>query len=167
MSFPLIKAAAASSLVHTRSDQCPHEHILSLIVLRSAHTLHKDRRTVTGTDALPGVMWGDVTGSGCSEMAQSVSCQLDGVPAASWRAAGAQTPVMAHPEDAEAQRVLDVRYNPYMKEFFFQTAHSKRPLHLTGLPDSLRVQTNGCQHFFKESYTIEEIPDMHCSVEQI
>lgn len=101
-------------------------------------------------------MWSDVTSSGGSEMAQSVSCQLDGVPAASWRTAEAQTPIVAHPEDAEAQRVLDVRYSPYMKEFFFQTAHSKRFLHLTGLPDSLKVQTNGFQHFFKESYTTED-----------
>lgn len=107
-------------------------------------------------------MWGDVTGSGGSEMAQSVSCQLDSVPAASWRTAGAQTPVVAHPEDAEAQRVLDVRYNPYMKELFFQTAHSKRLIHLTGSSDSLRVQTKGCHFIFKESCR-----DMHCSVEQI
>lgn len=76
------------------------------------------RRTVTGADALPGVMRGDVTGSGGGEMAQPFCCQLDGVPAASRRTAGAQTPVVAHPEDAEAQRVLDVRYNTYSKQSF-------------------------------------------------
>lgn len=60
-------------------------------------------------------MRGDVTGSGGGEMAQSFSCQLDGVPAASRRTACAQTPVVAHSENAEAQRVLDVRYNTYTK----------------------------------------------------
>lgn len=83
-----------------------------------------DRRTVTGTDALPGVLWGDVTGSRRREMAQSFSCQSDGVSAASWRTAGAETPVVAHPEDAEAERVLDVGYDTYIKEINFQTAHS-------------------------------------------
>lgn len=61
-------------------------------------------------------MRGDVTGSGGGEMAQPFSCQLDGVPAASRRTACAQTPVVAHSENAEAQRVLDVRYDNYTKK---------------------------------------------------
>lgn len=56
-------------------------------------------------------MRGDVIGSGGGEVAQPFSRQLHGVPAASRWTAGAQTPVVAHPEDAEAQRVLDVRYD--------------------------------------------------------
>lgn len=44
-------------------------------------------------------------------MAQQLSRQLDGVPAAPRRTAGAQAAVVLHPEDAEAQRVLDVRQN--------------------------------------------------------
>lgn len=88
------------------------------------HAHRQNRRTVTGADALPGVLWGDVTGSRRREMAQSFSCQLDGVSAASWRTAGAETPVVAHPEDAEAESVLDIGYNTYIKEINFQTAHS-------------------------------------------
>ncbi|TNN47208.1 hypothetical protein EYF80_042599 [Liparis tanakae] len=67
------------------------------------------RRTVTRAHALPGVPWGDVTGSGGGEVAQALRRQPDGVPAAARRAAGAQAAVVAQVEDAEAQRVLQVR----------------------------------------------------------
>lgn len=93
--------------------------------------MHTHTRTIAGADALPGVLWGDVTGSGGGEMAQSFSCQSDGIHAASWRTAGAQAPVVAHPEDAEAQRVLDVRYYTYMEEFNSQRDSSSRIDQLT------------------------------------
>lgn len=59
-------------------------------------------------------MRGDVTGSGGGEMAQPFFRQPDGVPAASRWTAGAQAPIVAHSENSEAQKVLDVRYNTYM-----------------------------------------------------
>ena len=74
---------------------------------------------------------GDVTGPGGGEMAQSLCCQSDGVPAASRRTAGTQTPVVTHPENAEAQRVLDVRYNAYIKECIVSDSTFKETLHLT------------------------------------
>lgn len=94
------------------SSSCPPWLTYSLIIVCQAQVqnMHRDagRHTIAGAHALPGVMRGDVTGSGGGEMAQTLSFQLNGVPAAPRWTAAAQTPVVAHPEDAEAQRVLDV-----------------------------------------------------------
>lgn len=73
-------------------------------------------RTVAGAGALPGVLRGDVSSSGGGEMAQPLSRQPHGVSAASRWAAAAQTAIVTHPGDFEAQRLLDVRYNACTKE---------------------------------------------------
>lgn len=79
--------------------------------LESHHT-----HTIARTDALPGVLGGDVSSPRCGEMAQSLWRQTDSVRAASWRAATSKTPVVTHPEDAQAQSVLDVWYYTCVKQ---------------------------------------------------
>ena len=94
------------------SLSCPPWLTYSLIIVCQAQVQNTltdaGRHTIAWAHALPGVMRGDVTGSGGGEMAQTLSRQLNGIPAAPRRTATAQTPIVAYPEDAEAQRVLDV-----------------------------------------------------------
>lgn len=58
-------------------------------------------------------------------MAQSLPCQLDSIPTSPWWTASAQTPVVAHPEDAKAQRILNVGYYTYTKGFNTLVLHLK------------------------------------------
>lgn len=112
--WPVVSEAADSSSSSEEEEGDDHTHIN---LHRHTHTLTPPHRcTVTGADVLPAVLRGDVTGSGGGKMAQSVSRQEDGVPAAWRQTAVARTPGVARPEDVEARRVLDTRYNTY-KEF--------------------------------------------------
>lgn len=87
------------------------------------------------------MLGGDVTGPGRGEMAQPLSRQPDNVPAASRRAARAQTSIVAEPEDSQ---VLDVRHDACIKELDVSYQTFKDILHSSRLTRA----SDARQHFF-------------------
>lgn len=91
------KHAALQKMSETAAAPCQLTHTYICSEYRQT-----GGRTVAGAGALPGVLRGDVSSSGGGEMAQPLSRQPHGVPAASRWASAAQTAVVTHSEDAEA-----------------------------------------------------------------